>query len=79
VNVGEGVSALSGGWWSVLYPLGGSRNAFVGGGSRRVAHRSRRDRSLACDAWEAVTYSDRAGARRRERMWAIGVYKGETM
>jgi hypothetical protein len=27
-------------------------------------------------AWEAVTYSDRAGARRRERMWAIGVYKG---
>ena len=22
VDVGEGVSALSGGWWSVLYPLG---------------------------------------------------------
>jgi hypothetical protein len=33
----ERVSALYGGWWSVLYLLGGSRNVFVGGGSHTVA------------------------------------------
>ncbi len=65
-------SALSGGWWSVLYPLGGSRNAFVGRESRSVARRLGRlgrDRAshvIVSEGWSQKAREDVDGQRGKE-------------
>jgi hypothetical protein len=62
VGVGEGVSALSGGGRSVLYPLGSSRNAYVGIAWSRLGWGGWGCRALHVIICEAVTYTDDTGA-----------------
>jgi hypothetical protein len=62
VSVGEGVSALSGGGQSVLYPLGSPRNAYVGIAWSHLGWGSWGCCTLHVIICEVVMYADDTGA-----------------